>query len=242
MQTVHAEACWGKPQTPNIRSYQAHILKTERMKGRPALPKQKKKKLHYSVWLNPEQKRIIDERIAFSNLSASQYILTQLELAPIQPPKRRNMPKHISKQIVNLEKLSGMLAFYGLKTKDKELVSEAWLKSSKIIRYLSELITLWVYEEFYISKVRNFLNRNESSLHNMLVILDLAENTITNNQLKKEIQELALLNKEALQLYDKYFGFEDVDLTIFQQEESASKELDIHQEIKTIVQQIVRDL
>ena len=62
----------------------------EKIKGRPSLPAKRQKRLHYSVWLNEEQKQKIDERISKSNLSASQYILAQLELVPVKLPALAN--------------------------------------------------------------------------------------------------------------------------------------------------------
>lgn len=200
-------------------------------KGRPELPPKRQKRLHYSVWLNENQKRLIDERIARSNLSASQYILTQLEIAPVKLPARKEIPDHIARLIINLEKLSGMLAFYAHRTTDHQLLSSEWIKSSQLIRRLSELVSNWLFEQFGIPTLFSFFESNEKSLERLSELIATGAPSEENTYYLNQLEALRKENQQIRSQYQRYYASQDHDLTIFQQEKVTYQE-DIHAEIK----------
>lgn len=213
----------------------------EKIKGRPTLPSKRQKRLHYSVWLNEEQKQKIDERILKSNLSASQYILAQLELVPVNLPARRDIPDHISRQIINLEKLSGILAFYAHRTKDKRLITTEWMKSSQVIRRLSELVSKWLFEQFEIPALQAFFETNIQSFERLLQLIGSGEQTEEQRIYLSEIYKLHKKNELIFSKYRGYYGSLDHDLTIFQTEKVKAIE-DVHAEIKNLVRLILESL
>jgi hypothetical protein len=213
----------------------------EKIKGRPSLPSKRQKRLHYSVWLNEEQKQKIDERISKSNLSASQYILAQLELVPVKLPARRDIPDHISRQIINLEKLSGILAFYAHRTKDKQLLTSEWMKSSQVVRRLSELVSKWLFEQFQIPAMHAFFETNSLSFENLLQLIGSGEDTEEQRIYLSEIYKLHKKNEQVFGKYKNYYNSLDHDLSIFQKEQVTLLE-DVHAEIKKQVKLILESL
>ncbi|KAA6437060.1 hypothetical protein FEM33_20285 [Dyadobacter flavalbus] len=213
----------------------------EKIKGRPSLPSKRKKRLHYSVWLNEEQKQKIDERISKSNLSASQYILAQLELVPVKLPARRDIPDHISRQIINLEKLSGILAFYAHRTKDKQLITSEWMKSSQVIRRLSELVSKWLFEQFEIPALRNFFETNIHSFEKLLHLIGSGEDTEEQRIYLSEVYKLYKINELTFGKYKSYYSRLDHDLSIFQTYKVTVVE-DVHAEIQNEIKQILQSL
>jgi len=213
----------------------------EKIKGRPSLPSKRQKRLHYSVWLNEEQKQKIDERISKSNLSASQYILAQLELVPVKLPARRDIPDHISRQIINLEKLSGILAFYAHRTKDKQLITSEWVKSSQVIRRLSELVSKWLFEQFEIPALQTFFAANIQSYEHLLQLIGSGEQTEEQRVYLSEIHKLHKRNELIFAKYKSYYGSLDHDLSIFQTEKVTALE-DVHAEIKNQIKIILESL
>ena len=213
----------------------------EKIKGRPSLPAKRQKRLHYSVWLNEEQKQKIDERISKSNLSASQYILAQLELVPVKLPARRDIPDHISRQIINLEKLSGILAFYAHRTKDKQLITSEWIKSSQVIRRLSELVSKWLFEQFEIPALQTFFEANIQSYEHLIQLIGSGEQTEEQRIYLSEIYKLHKRNELIFAKYKGYYGSLDHDLSIFQTEKVTVLE-DVHAEIKNRIRIILESL
>lgn len=210
----------------------------EKVKGRPSLPSKRQKRLHYSVWVNEDQKKLIDERVSKSNLSASQYILAQLELLPVKLPSRRDIPDHISRQIINLEKLSGILAFYAHRTKDKQLISSEWMRSSQMIRRLSELVSKWLFEQFDISDTQFFFESNTKSLDKVLKMIETGEESEERRIYLLEILKLQKQNELMLQKYNRYYSSMDHDLSLFQIDPIMNVE-DIHIEIKNHISLIM---
>jgi len=213
----------------------------EKIKGRPSLPSKRQKRLHYSVWLNEEQKQKIDEHISKSNLSASQYILAQLELVPVKLPVRRDIPDHISRQIINLEKLSGILAFFAHRTKDKQLITSEWMKSSQVIRRLSELVLKWLFEQFEIPSMQAFFETNIQSYEYLLQLIGSGVQTEERRIYLTEIYKLYKKNELTFGKYKGYYSSLDHDLTIFQTEKVTTLE-DVHAEIKNQVTIILESL
>lgn len=213
----------------------------EKIKGRPSLPSKRQKRLHYSVWLNEEQKQKIDERISKSNLSASQYILAQLELETVKLPARRDIPDHISRQIINLEKLSGILAFYAHRTKDKQLIASEWMKSSQVIRRLSELVSKWLFEQFEIPALRNFFETNIHSFEKLLHLIGSGDDTEEQRIYLSEVYKLYKINEQTFGKYKSYYSRLDHDLSIFQTDKVTVVE-DVHAEIQNEIKQILQSL
>lgn len=213
----------------------------EKIKGRPSLPAKRQKRLHYSVWLNEEQKQKIDERISKSNLSASQYILAQLELIPVKLPARRDIPDHISRQIINLEKLSGILAFYAHRTKDEQLITSEWIKSSQVIRRLSELVSKWLFEQFEIPALQASFETNNQSFKNLILLIGSGEETEEQRIYLSEIHKLQKQNELIFGKYKGYYSSLDHDLSIFQTEKVTAIEV-VHAEIKKQVRLILESL
>lgn len=132
----------------------------KKSKGRPPKPYPKRKRLQYSVWVSAEEKQQIDKMIEASNLSASQFFLTQIIEKPIQRPKKKTLPKSVMNQLCTLEKLAGLLALSVLKTKDKDMAQATnWQQSSQHIKWISELIALYIFEDFDFPKLTKTLQQ-----------------------------------------------------------------------------------
>lgn len=201
-------------------------------KGRPPKPTLKRKRLHYSVWVNEEEKRQIDHLIEQSNLSASQFFITQVIEKPIQRPKKKTLPQSVVKQITSLEKLSGLLSLTVLKTKDNAMISQQWLESSQNVKWLSQLIILRIFEDFDLPNISSRLNQ---MLENLKIICHYFAR-INNDELKKISNKLLNQASELRIVHEKHYH-SSTEPTWFSK--VWTEEFDIHQEILHIKKQLL---
>ncbi len=159
-------------------------------KGRP--PKEEKvvRRDHFSVWVTKDEKARINQLIEKSGLSASQFFLTLALDTPIKRPQKKTLPIRTAEMIKILEQLSGILSLAVLKTKDHQMQSQQWMQSSQYVRLLSQIITLWVFEDFEIRTFSKTLNKVQEWMrqlglyirrvlpdsHNKTSIMDMTEN------------------------------------------------------------------
>ncbi len=129
-------------------------MENQKQKGRPPKEKGTAKREHFSVWVNVEQKRQINEMIEKSGLSASQFFLTLALDIPFKRPEKRALPKATAETVRVLQQLSGVLSLAALKTKGHQMLSDQWQQSSQRVRLLADLITLWVFESFEIRSMK----------------------------------------------------------------------------------------
>ena len=180
-------------------------------KGRPVVAEESRKKAHYSVWLTTEQKKKIDALIKASNLSASQFFLTQVLEYPIKRPLKKSIPKNVLIKIVNLEKLSGLLSLCVLKTKDKQMIPTDWAISAQNVRLIIEILKRWIFQDFEIPQLnKSFeelkqrilktkelfeLNILISSQDKMLLLESICQQEEIANNMIHDFQEHYLLNE-----------------------------------------------
>lgn len=159
-------------------------------KGRP--PKEEKvvRRDHFSVWVTKDEKARINQLIEKSGLSASQFFLTLALDTPFKRPQKKTLPIRTAEMIKTLEQLSGILSLAVLKTKDHQMQSQQWMQSSQYVRLLSQIITLWVFEDFEIRTFSKTLNKVQEWMrqlglyirrvlpdsHNKTSIMDMTEN------------------------------------------------------------------
>lgn len=188
----------------------------QKSKGRPQKAAQEVKRSHYSVWVTPQQKELIDKEIEQTNLSASQFFVVLALNSPIKRPKKKSLPQAVAEQIRNLEKLSGLLALSALKAKDKEMIAENWRESSQNVRSLTQLICAWIFEDFELPQLRKTLqdvHQNLGKLYQYLeVILPQNEHRVS---VLETISRLYHKTEEAIKGYDAYFDVQNLpkDLT-----------------------------
>lgn len=203
-------------------------------KGRPVVADENRKKAHYSVWLTSEQKKEIDALIKASNLSASQFFLTQVLGYPIKRPLKKSIPKNVLIKIVNLEKLSGLLSLCVLKTKDKQMIAADWAISAQNVRLIIEILKRWIFQDFEIPQ----LNKSFQELkHSILKTRELTElNILIPSQdkmflLESICQQEEIANKMIHDFQEHYLVNE-----IWINSPWQTLELDdIHKEIKLIL-------
>lgn len=207
----------------------------KKTKGRPPKPAPKRKRLQYSVWVSVEEKQQVDKLIDDSNLSASQFFLTLAINKPFERPKKKTLPKGVAEQISNLEKLSGLLALSALKTKDKLMLAENWKVSSQTVKWITRLISLWIFAEFDLSNFKQNLILIEEKSKLLYWQID----ALNDNDDKTEMLGLAAqtnqMSKELITAFTKQF--ETNSPSVFQT--IWEKDFDIHQEIEQLKQNLL---
>ncbi len=206
--------------------------------GRPSKSQEKQKRLHYSVWVTESEKKLIDGLASQAGLPASQFFLTQVIDKQIKTQRKKAWPKSIEPYMLGINKISGMLSLIALKTKDRDMQqSNNWLQSSECIKWLNKLILLRVFEDFEFPQLKNSITIIEEKSRLLFWQID------TRNDFhgKSEILELVNnVNKIALNLlssFQKHY-LEDNTPKVFEQFWSA--EMDIHQEIKKIKNELLK--
>jgi hypothetical protein len=171
-------------------------MNTNKM-GRPAKPAAKRKRIQYSVWVNAEEKILLDKLIADSNQSASQFFLTLAIEKPTKNPVRKNIPNSIATQITNLEKLAGVLTNALLKTNGRDLTADNWKESSVNVKWISKIVLLRIFQEFEYPAIKSTLHtilEQSILLNQMLVILKIDNPPELLAILKKIIEKCDKLN------------------------------------------------
>ena len=204
---------------------------TQSKLGRPPKAPQKRKRLQYSVWVSAEEKQQIDKLIEQSNLSASQFFLSQVIDKPIQRPKKKSLPKAIVEHIVHLEKLSGLLALSVLKTKDKPMVADNWLKSSQNIKWITQLIALRVFEDFDFPSLKSTLINIVTNTETLYQYLDKMLGGINREKILNTVSQLYHQSKNLLNSFEAHYETKETPPRFRQ---LWHEDFDIHQEIINI--------
>lgn len=208
----------------------------KKTKGRPPKPASKRKRLQYSVWVSAEEKKQIDILIEATNLSASQFFLTLAINKPFERPKKKTLPKGVAEQISNLEKLSGLLALSALKTKDKLMLAESWRESSQTVKWLTRLISLWIFAEFDLPNFkRNLMIIEEKSKRIYWHINTLAESP-DKVEVLGVISQINQITNELITSFGKQF--ESNNLPTFQP--IWQEDFDVHREIEQLKQNLLK--
>ena len=211
---------WENPWTPAIRlrliANQKRHMENQKQKGRPPKEKGTAKREHFSVWVSADQKRQINELIEKSGLSASQYFLTLALDVPFKRPQKRALPKATAEIVRALQQLSGVLSLAVLKTKGHQMLTDQWQHSSLRVRFLADLITLWVFESFEIRSMKkafeellNWSNELSSYLSQML------PETEGKHQLLLRCSSTSRLIGDLQQKYEAYYSQTLEELTPF---------------------------
>lgn len=206
--------------------------------GRPPKPIQKRKRLHYSVWVNEVEKKIIDELASQSGLPVSQFFLTQIIDKPIKTQRKKFWPKSIEPYALAINKISGMLSLLAIKTKDREMQqSRNWLESSEHIKWISKLIMLRVFEDFDFPNLKSTLNKIEIDSKELYWKIEVLEDFQTKNELAKLITNINNQCKNLLDSFEAHYIEENTPKNFI---EFWSNEIDIHQEIKKIKSELLK--
>lgn len=206
----------------------------DKPKGRPPKPSRKRKRLQYSVWVSAEEKEVIDQMIEESNLPASQFFLTQVIEKPIRRPRKKSLPQAVVEHVKTLGKLAGLLSLGILKTKDKDMAqSYNWQQSGRNVKWISELLTLYIFEDFDFPRLRQSLTKiKEQSyrLHFQLNDKADAENKAMAATLYRRCDEL-LTSFEGHYKQSSYTPFSGM---------IWEEDFDVHHRINSIKNEIVQ--
>ena len=205
--------------------------------GRPPKSPQKKKRLQYAVWVSAEEKSVIDKLIESSNLSASQFFLTQVIEKPIQRPKKKTLPNAVVKHIMNLEKLSGLLALSILKTKDKAMIAEDWQRSSRAVKWITHLVVLRIFEDFDFPKLKSSLLRIKTDSALLYWHLDLYMKGSEREEVLMLAGKLNHQSEDLLASFEKHYQAQNGD---FYMNETWTEGFDIHSEIQRIKNELLK--
>ncbi len=206
------------------------------LKGRPSKAKEKQKRMSYSVWVNEEEKQIIDKMVLESGLPASIFFISQIIEKEIRTPRKKNWPASIAPYMIVINKLAGLLALFGLKTKDKEMVqSKNWIRSSENIKWISTLVMLRVFEEFDFPRLKNSLVKiNELSKHLYWQTESLKD---TNEEIGKLAGNINKLSDTILKGFELHYVEQHTPSNM---KEFWSAEMDVHLEIEKIKTELLK--
>ncbi|SKB52265.1 plasmid mobilization protein [Dyadobacter psychrophilus] len=180
-------------------------MKSKR-KGRP--PKEEKvvRRDHFSVWVTKDEKVEINQLVEKSGLSASQFFLTLALDTPIKRPQKKTLPARTAEMIRTLEQLSGILSLAVLKTKDHQMQSRQWMQSSQHLRLLSQIITLWIFEDFEIRIFHKTLNNVQEWMHQLtLYIQQILPESQNKTSILETTENIFRNAQELLAKYESYY-------------------------------------
>ena len=205
----------------------------KKSKGRPTKPALKRKRLQYSVWVSAEEKQQIDKLIEQANLPASQFFLTQVIEKPIQRPKKKTLPKAVMQQISILEKLAGVLSLAVLKTKDKDMIQSVnWQQSSQNIKWISELLSLFIFQDFDFPKLKINLQQIKEDAQKLYWFSEVGN--------KEDLQAMAgkihHQSQELLAAFEKHYQEQN---PVQRFELLWEEDIDIHQRIEQLKHDIL---
>lgn len=204
-------------------------------KGRPPKPPKKRKRYQVSVWMSAEEKQEINKLVEVSNLSASQFFLSQVLDKPIKRPKKKTLPKAIIDQMATLEKLSGLLALSALKTKDKVMIAENWQKSSQDVKWITRLITLWIFSEFDLPNFKRTLKEIQEK--SKLLYWQLEPLLKGNNSETLDlVSQINRKGNEVSEAFDKQYQMPNSPQRF---QEFWNEGFDIHQEIENLKKKLL---
>jgi hypothetical protein len=249
---LHKQLARGNPLTPNYSPKKAHncphtkklqsisksVIMGNITLGRPPKPIQKRKRLHYSVWVNEVEKKIIDQLASQSGLPVSQFFLTQIIDKPIKTQRKKFWPKSIEPYALAINKISGMLSLLAIKTKDRDMQqSRNWIESSEHIKWLSKLIMLRVFEDFDFPNLKNTLSNIETQSKELYWKIEVNNDFQAKIELLKLASKVNTESKELLDSFEKHYIEENTPNHFL---EFWSNEIDIHQEIKKIKTELLK--
>ena len=208
----------------------------KKSKGRPPKPAPKRKRLQYSVWVSAEEKQQIDKLIDAANLSASQFFLTLAINKPFERPKKKTLPKGVAEQISNLEKLSGLLALSALKTKDKVMLAESWQVSAQTVKWVTRLISLWIFAEFDLPSFKHNLNIIEEKTKRLYWQIEASNGSVETTELLRVISQIHQMSKELITAFGKQYEANHPPLFQVIWQEG----FDVHREIEQLKQNLLR--
>ncbi|HEV7382427.1 MAG TPA: hypothetical protein VGN64_21675 [Dyadobacter sp.] len=214
-------------------------MENQNKKGRPAKSKDKVKLKSFSVWATEAQRAQINELVKKSEMSASKFFLTLALDTPLKLPQRKTLPASIAELIRMLKQHAGMLALVATKTKDQHMQSENWRVSSQSVKYMADLIMLWIYEDFQIRSVHKTL----SDIHDWMKELYSYQSAAlpeseSKGQLLEKTSVLYHASAQLLEKYQKHYQTEQTPdlIPAFAQAEGGG---DIHDLIERTLDQIV---
>ena len=213
------------------------------VKGRPKKDENKIKPTHYSVWVTTQEKKLLDIEIEKSNLSASQFFVVLALNSPIKRPKKKSLPQTVADKITTLEKLSGLLSLSALKAKDKEMIADDWRESSQNIRFLSKIITAWIFEDFEFPQHRKTMEKASPKLEGLYAYLkSILPESENKNKVLEMVSELYHGNLETLKEYDTHFEFEEMpkDISsIVWESDDTQTHLSVHRQITDLIHSFI---
>ena len=121
------------------------------------------------------------------------------------------------------------------------MITSDWVKSSQVIRRLSELVSKWLFEQFEIIALQTFFAENIQSYEHLLQLIGSGEQTEEQKVYLSEVYKLHKRNELIFAKYKSYYGSLDHDLSIFQTEKVTALE-DVHVEIKNQIRIILESL
>lgn len=213
-------------------------------KGRP--PKEEKvvRRDHFSVWVTKDEKAKINQLIEKSGLSASQFFLTLALDTPIKRPQKKMLPTKTAEMIRTLEQLSGILSIAVLKTKDQQMQSQQWMQSSRYVRLLSQIITLWVFEDFEIRTFSKTLNKVQEWMRQLgLYIRRVLPESDNKTSIMDTTENLFHSAKELLAKYERHYQPAEMvaQLTSWKSDASSNPDL-VHRMIEEKVTAMLKRL
>lgn len=213
-------------------------------KGRP--PKEEKvvRRDHFSVWVTKDEKAKINQLIEKSGLSASQFFLTLALDTPIKRPQKKTLPTKTAEMIRTLEQLSGILSIAVLKTKDQQMQSQQWMQSSRYVRLLSQIITLWVFEDFEIRTFSKTLNKVQEWMRQLgLYIRRVLPESDNKTSIMDTTENLFHSAKELLAKYERHYQPAEMvaQLTSWKSDASSNPDL-VHRMIEEKVTAMLKRL
>lgn len=206
--------------------------------GRPSKGQEKQKRLHYSVWVTEAEKKTIDQLAQQSGLPASQFFLTQIIDKKIKTQRKKSWPNSIEPYALAITKFSGMLSLLALKTKDRDMQqSNNWLHSSEIIKWLNKLILLRVFEDFEFPQLKNSLLSIEGKTRKLFWQINSLPESMDKSEILENINHLNKMAGNLLSSFEKHYMDENTPKTL---QQFWSAEMDIHQEIKKIKNELLK--
>lgn|GEM_PF-1492541 len=235
----------GNPWTPLFASRlianSPRLMENQKQKGRPPKEDKVAKRNHFSVWVTKDQKVQINQLIEKSGLSASEFFLTLALNTPFKRPQKKTLPKQTAETIRILEQLAGVLSLAVLKTRDYDMISKQWQKSSQHVRLLAQLITLWVFEEFEIrttSKTLSDIRDWMQELHIYLShILPPSENKTS---ALEKTSKLYHSSKDLLEKYERYYESEESQELMVWKQRQQSDPGKVHYQIENAIDELLK--
>ena len=230
----------GNPWTPlfayRLIAISPRLMENQKQKGRPPKNERIAKRNHFSVWVTKDQKAQINQLIEKSGLSASEFFLTLALDIPFKRPQKKTLSKQTAETIRVLEQLAGILSLAVLKTRDYDMISKQWQKSSQHVRLLAQLITLWVFEEFEIRTTGKTLGDIQGWMQELHIylshVLPPSENKTSTLEKTSKLYHSA---KDLLGKYERYYQSEESqELTVWAQQQQVDPSI-VHYEIEKAI-------